>query len=57
MRHVEIQLAAGTNYGSIFGFTYGFSNLDDVRKPTTGAAFSFSQGFAGFGGNRANSSK
>jgi outer membrane protein insertion porin family len=48
---LEIQLAAGHTYGSIFGFTYGFSDLDDARKPTTGSTFSFSQDFAGFGGN------
>jgi outer membrane protein insertion porin family len=48
---LEIQLAAGDTYGSIFGFTYGYNTLDDVRKPTTGMAFSLSQDFAGFGGN------
>ena len=48
---LEIRLAAGNTYGSIFGFTYGYSTLDDVRKPTTGVTFSFSQDFAGFGGN------
>ncbi|HXS08284.1 MAG TPA: outer membrane protein assembly factor BamA [Rhizomicrobium sp.] len=48
---LEIQLAAGDAYGSIFGFTYGYNSLDDVRKPTTGIAFSLSQDFAGFGGN------
>ena len=48
---LEIQLAAGETYGSIFGFTYGYSNLDDVRRPTTGMAFSLSEDFAGFGGN------
>jgi outer membrane protein insertion porin family len=48
---LEIQLASGSTYGSIFGFTYGYNNLDDVRKPTTGMAFSLSQDFAGFGGN------
>ena len=48
---LEIQLAAGTTYGSIFGYTYSYSDLDDVRRPTTGTAFSFSQDFAGFGGN------
>jgi outer membrane protein insertion porin family len=48
---LEIQLAAGQTYGSIFGFTYGYNSLDDVRKPTTGLAFSLSQDFAGFGGN------
>ena len=48
---LEIQLAAGSTYGSIFGFTYGYNSLDDVRKPTTGMAFSLSEDFAGFGGN------
>ncbi|HEV7960511.1 MAG TPA: outer membrane protein assembly factor BamA [Rhizomicrobium sp.] len=47
----EVLLAQGTTYGSIIGFTYGFSNLDDVIKPTTGESFSLSQDFAGFGGN------
>jgi outer membrane protein insertion porin family len=46
-----IILAAGTNYGSIFGYSYAYNTLDDSRKPTKGIAFSFSQGFAGFGGN------
>ena len=48
---LEIQLAAGSTYGSIFGFTYSYNTLDDVRKPTTGIAASLSQDFAGFGGN------
>ncbi len=48
---LEIRLAAGTTYGSIFGFSYGYNNLDDVRRPTNGVAFSVSEGFAGFGGN------
>jgi len=48
---LEIRLAAGDTYGSVFGFTYGYNTLDDVRKPTTGIAFSLSQDFAGFGGN------
>jgi outer membrane protein insertion porin family len=48
---LEILLAQGRTYGSILGFTYGFSNLDDVLKPTTGESFSLTQGFAGFGGN------
>ena len=48
---LEIQLAAGSTYGSIFGYTYSYSDLDDARKPTKGLAASFSQGFAGFGGN------
>lgn len=48
---LEILLAEGSTYGHIIGFTYGYSNLDDVLKPTTGENFSFSQNFAGFGGN------
>ena len=48
---LEIRLAAGNSYGSIFGFTYSYSDLDDARKPTTGMAVSFGQDFAGFGGN------
>jgi outer membrane protein insertion porin family len=48
---LEIQLASGNTYGSIFGFTYSYNNLDDVRKPTMGMAFSLSEDFAGFGGN------
>ena len=48
---LELLLAAGRTYGSVIGFTYGFSNLDDVLKPTTGESFSLSEDFAGFGGN------
>jgi len=48
---LEIQLAAGSTYGSIFGYTYSYNGLDDPRKPTKGLAVNFSQGFAGFGGN------
>ncbi len=48
---LEIRLAAGNSYGSVFGFTYSYSDIDDVRKPTTGMNFAFSQDFAGFGGN------
>ena len=48
---LEIQLAAGHTYGSIIGYTYGYADLDDGRRPTKGIAFSFGQDFAGFGGN------
>jgi outer membrane protein insertion porin family len=48
---LDVQLAAGTLNGSIFGFTYAYADLDDIRKPTSGATFSISQSFAGFGGN------
>ena len=48
---LEILLAAGDTYGSIFGYTYAYNTLDDPRKPTKGISTSFGQGFAGFGGN------
>jgi outer membrane protein insertion porin family len=48
---LEILLAAGDTYGSIFGYSYSYNTLDDARKPTKGVSASFSQGFAGFGGN------
>ncbi|HXR95078.1 MAG TPA: outer membrane protein assembly factor BamA [Rhizomicrobium sp.] len=48
---LALLLAEGRTYGSLIGYTYGFSNLDDVLKPTTGVAFNFNQDFAGFGGN------
>ena len=48
---LQIRLAAGSTYGSIFGYNYAYNNLDDARKPTNGIAANFSQGFAGFGGN------
>jgi outer membrane protein insertion porin family len=48
---LDVQLAAGTLNGSIFGYSYAYADLDDFRKPTTGATFSFSQAFSGFGGN------
>jgi outer membrane protein insertion porin family len=38
-------------YGSIFAFSYNYNDVDDLRKPTTGSSFSFTQQFAGFGGN------
>jgi len=47
----SVLLAQGRTYGSLIGFTYGFSNVDDVTRPTTGETFSVSQNFAGFGGN------
>ena len=43
--------AAGQTYGSIFGYSYSYNTLDDARKPTKGISVTFSQGFAGFGGN------
>jgi outer membrane protein insertion porin family len=48
---LEILLAAGDTYGSIFGYTYAYNTLDDARKPTKGVSATFGQGFAGFGGN------
>jgi outer membrane protein insertion porin family len=48
---LNVQLAAGSLYGSIFGFAYSYADLDDVRKPTSGSTFSIAQSFAGFGGN------
>jgi outer membrane protein insertion porin family len=48
---LEVRLAAGNTYGSILGFVYSYSDVDDARKPTKGMNFSFSQDFAGFGGN------
>ena len=48
---LDVQLAAGQLNGSIFAFTYSYNDLDDVRKPTSGSTFSFTQAFSGFGGN------
>ncbi len=48
---LDVQLAAGSLYGSIVGFVYSYNDLDDYRRPTTGSTFSLSQRFAGFGGN------
>src|SRR6185369_17400084 len=48
---LDVQLAAGSTDGSIFGFVYSYNDLDDVRKPTSCSAFSFSQQFAGVTGN------
>jgi len=48
---LDVQLAAGSTDGSIFGFVYSYNDLDDFRKPTSGSAFSFSQQFAGVTGN------
>jgi outer membrane protein insertion porin family len=46
-----IQLAAGTEDTSSFGYSYDYNTLDDPIKPTKGITFDFSQDFAGFGGN------
>jgi outer membrane protein insertion porin family len=48
---LNVELAAGELNGSEVGFTYAYNNLDDIRKPTNGTTFAFSQQFAGFGGN------
>ena len=48
---LDVQLAAGSTNGSIFGFTYTYADLDDFRKPTNGETFSFTQSFAGGNGN------
>ncbi|HET7084904.1 MAG TPA: outer membrane protein assembly factor BamA [Rhizomicrobium sp.] len=48
---LDVQLAAGSTNGSIFGFSYAYADLDDLRKPTNGATFSISQQFAGVNGN------
>jgi len=48
---LDVQLAAGSTNGSIFGFSYAYADLDDIRKPTKGATFSISQQFAGLNGN------
>lgn len=42
---------SGSYNGIIMGLTYAYSNLDDVRRPTTGMTFAVSQSFAGFTGN------
>ncbi|HVW72894.1 MAG TPA: outer membrane protein assembly factor BamA [Rhizomicrobium sp.] len=48
---LNVELAAGSLNGSILAFTYAYNDLDDIRRPTTGTTFSFSQQMAGFGGN------
>jgi outer membrane protein insertion porin family len=48
---VAILESQGTATSSAFGFTYGYNDLDDQLRPTTGWAFSFSQDFAGPGGS------
>jgi outer membrane protein insertion porin family len=48
---IDVIAAAGSNYGSIIGYSYAYNDLDDLRHPTAGYTFSFSQAFAGFGGN------
>lgn len=43
--------AAGSTNGSVLGYVYSYNDLDDIRRPTAGSTFSFSQNFAGLGGN------
>jgi outer membrane protein insertion porin family len=47
---LEILLADGQQNGSVLGYSYTYTDVDDFRKPTTGGMFSFAQYFAGFGG-------
>lgn len=48
---IEILLADGNHKGSVIGYAYTYSDIDDFRRPTTGSVFSFAQNFAGFGGS------
>lgn len=48
---IEILLDTGTQNGSIIGYNYVFSDLDDARKPNNGFSMSLAQNFAGFGGS------
>jgi outer membrane protein insertion porin family len=48
---IEILLDTGRQNGSIIGYNYIFSSLDDARKPTNGFSMTFAQNFAGFGGS------
>ena len=50
---LEVQEAAGQlqDQGLDRSFSYGYNDLDDVRKPTDGVSLSLSQSFAGFGGS------
>ena len=48
---LEILLADGNQRGSVIGFGYSYTDIDDFRKPTSGGTFGFSQAFAGFGGS------
>jgi len=41
----------GTNTTSSIGFTVSYINLDDFRYPTKGETITFSEDFAGLGGN------
>jgi len=48
---IEILLDRGTQNGSIIGYNYVFSDLDDARKPNNGFTMTLAQNFAGFGGS------
>jgi outer membrane protein insertion porin family len=48
---IEILLADGNHKGSVIGYAYTYSDIDDYRRPTTGSIFSLAQNFAGFGGS------
>jgi len=48
---LEILLSGGQQNGSILGYSYSYTDVDDFRKPTDGGSFSIAQYFAGFGGN------
>jgi outer membrane protein insertion porin family len=48
---LDILLSDGESNGSVIGYGYTYTNLDDYRRPTEGGTFSFSQYFAGFGGS------
>ena len=45
------QLYGASSKTSEIGFSFIYNTLDDAIKPTSGMVFSFSQDFAGFGGN------
>lgn len=48
---LEVLQAAGSMRISELGYSFIYNTLDDNIKPTKGMVFSFTQGFAGFGGS------
>jgi outer membrane protein insertion porin family len=42
---------AGQTVTSVAGYTFGYSDIDDPLKPTSGLTFTFQQDFAGLGGD------
>lgn len=46
-----IAALAGTQLTSVFGYTYAYNDTDDPIKPNEGFVASFSQDFAGLGGD------